>query len=228
MTGQSFTISGHLQTIPRALDFQRLPILALEFPGADIVVLTTATAARLPALGSKATLDRNRTAASAREAIRALGNPPAPAWIFVAAGGEIVALKLGRLDTAQAMLAARALFQTWKTIPRFMPPTDPADLQVTGPAKPPATEPIAAPPAAKPIATPSVGLNAGLTKADFAQAIEIEVVAELNLARTKPELYVEILNDYRAFIRGNRLEKPGRQPSFLKKAAGPWTRPSSS
>jgi uncharacterized protein YkwD len=59
-------------------------------------------------------------------------------------------------------------------------------------------------------------LNTGLANADFAQPIEIDIVAELNLARTRPELYMEILNDYRAYIRGNRLEKPGETPIVLE------------
>ena len=60
--------------------------LARELPGTDIVVLSTATTSRLSALATQMTLDKHRTAANARDAIRALGNPPAPAWVFVAAG----------------------------------------------------------------------------------------------------------------------------------------------
>ncbi|MDX9956868.1 MAG: hypothetical protein RBT68_00375 [Spirochaetia bacterium] len=185
--------------------------LSTELPGAEILVLTTATTSRLSARVSQTTLGEQRAAASAQDAIRALGNPPAPAWVFVAAGGEIVALKLGRLDSGQAKQAIAALFQTWKTVPRPILPTGPAEL----PGVASTTQP-AARPATMPRATPSVGLNTGLANADFAQPIEIDIVAELNLARTRPELYMEILNDYRAYIRGNRLEKPGETPILLE------------
>jgi uncharacterized protein YkwD len=56
---------------------------------------------------------------------------------------------------------------------------------------------------------PGVSLNAGLADSSFAQAIEIEIVSELNLARTQPAVYAEILRDYRTFIRGLHLERPG-------------------
>jgi hypothetical protein len=187
----------------------------MELPGAEIIVLTTVTTARLSARVSQSALGKLQAAASAREAIRALGNPPVPAWVFVAAGGEIVALKLGRLDSGQAKQAIGALFQTWKVVQGPAAPETPAGIP-----KPPGAEPSAFHPATqpstKPLATPSVGLNTGLANADFAQPIEIDIVAELNLARTRPELYMEILNDYRTYIRGNRLEKPGETPILLE------------
>ena len=184
--------------------------LARELPGTNIVVLSTATTSRLSALATQMTLDKHRTAANDRDAIRALGNPPAPAWVFVAAGGEIVALRLGRLQAEEATRAAKALFQTCKSIAEIAPQQQPGGTEQPVP-EPPETEP-----ATKLASTSPVGLNTGLVNAGFAQAIEIEIVAELNLARTRPDVYMGILNDYRASIKGNRLEVPGETTILLE------------
>lgn len=62
-------------------------------------------------------------------------------------------------------------------------------------------------------------LNTGLSDASFAQRIELEVVAELNLARTDPKAYAAILRDYRSYIRGNYLERPGEITVVLEEGA---------
>ncbi|MBN2874962.1 MAG: CAP domain-containing protein [Spirochaetales bacterium] len=57
--------------------------------------------------------------------------------------------------------------------------------------------------------SPAVPLNKGVHDASFATALDLEVVSELNLARTQPEAYIDILMDYKSYIRGAYLEKPG-------------------
>ncbi len=60
-----------------------------------------------------------------------------------------------------------------------------------------------------PVSAPSVSLNTGLYDFSFAQEIELEVVAELNLARTQPGVYADILREYRSLIHGYYLQRPG-------------------
>ncbi|PKL26802.1 MAG: CAP domain-containing protein [Spirochaetae bacterium HGW-Spirochaetae-3] len=49
-----------------------------------------------------------------------------------------------------------------------------------------------------------------------ASTMEERILEELNLARTRPGRYVEVLRDYRAFIRGDLLERPGEIPVMLR------------
>ncbi|OHD18884.1 MAG: hypothetical protein A2Y38_14560 [Spirochaetes bacterium GWB1_59_5] len=60
-----------------------------------------------------------------------------------------------------------------------------------------------------PTASGLVALNAGVADSSFAQAIELEILAELNLARTQPKRYAQLLREYRKFIRGTYFERPG-------------------
>jgi uncharacterized protein YkwD len=70
-----------------------------------------------------------------------------------------------------------------------------------------------------PAVPPAVGLNAGLADSSFAQAVELEIVAELNLARTQPGAYADILREYRTLIRGSYLERPGEIRIVLNEGA---------
>ena len=65
------------------------------------------------------------------------------------------------------------------------------------------------------MAAVDVALNAGLVDASFVGALELEIVAELNLARTEPKKYADLLREYRAFIRGTYLERPGETTVVL-------------
>lgn len=179
-------------------------------PGTSIFVLSTEGSRKLAPAANRAGIDAGSVAAEAGAAIRALGSPVAPAWIFASAGGLITAYKLGRLDPDPGMEAVRSLFaavapsKPVETIPRSDTSPNPA-LGGTEPAKP----------AARPV----VALNTGLTDSSFAQAIDLEVVAELNLARTQPSAYADILREYRSFIRGSHLERPGEVTVVLNEGA---------
>ena len=54
----------------------------------------------------------------AKAAIRALGSPSAPAWIFVSPSGEIVAYRLGRLSASLAGKAVESLFALYPAASR--------------------------------------------------------------------------------------------------------------
>lgn len=53
-------------------------------------------------------------------------------------------------------------------------------------------------------------LNVGVADASFASAIELEVIAELNAARTDPSAYAAVLTEYRSLISGRILARPGK------------------
>lgn len=117
------------------------------------------------------------------------------------AGFQVKAYKLGRLDPGTGLEAVRSLFDAAEPVP----PPVPAGQ---GAAKQPETA-----------SRPAAALNAGVTDSSFAQAIELEILAELNLARTQPAAYAEILREYRTFIRGTYLERPGEVTVVLNEGA---------
>lgn len=49
-----------------------------------------------------------------------------------------------------------------------------------------------------------------------AASMEEAILAELNLARTQPAAFAGILREYRTYIRGNLLERPGEIPTALR------------
>ncbi|HBO39950.1 MAG TPA: CAP domain-containing protein [Spirochaetaceae bacterium] len=100
------------------------------------------------------------------------------------------------------------------------PAATPAAIPAATPTStPPSSSPT--PASATPAATnaPTVNLNGGLTNASFVSQLELEVVAELNLARTNPRAYAQLLRDYRGLIRGNFLERPGEIRIQLQEGA---------
>jgi len=165
-------------------------------PGSNVIVLSQDAAGKIQSTVKNSGLDGTLAAGGAANAIRALGGPSAPAWIFVAPGGQIVAYRLGRLDPASAVDAVQSLFGAYAKKPATPLATS---VQVENPAP------------ALSASTPksSVPLNKGVTDSTFALPIELEIVVELNLARTQPAAYIEILKEYRGFIKGNYLERPG-------------------
>jgi uncharacterized protein YkwD len=170
-------------------------------PGAAIFVLSMESAQRLGSAASRAGIAPAALAAGAGAAIRAVGSPVAPAWVFVDAGFQVKAYKLGRLEPGTGMEAVRSLFDTAAPAPHPVPAGQ-------GTAKQPeASSRLAA------------SLNAGVTDSSFAQAIELEILAELNIARTQPAAYAEILREYRSFIRGTYLERPGEVTVVLNEGA---------
>jgi len=122
----------------------------------------------------------------AKAAIRALGSPSAPAWIFVSPSGEIVAYRLGRLSASLAGKAVESLFALY----------------------PAASRPAGAAPGA-----------VAACEAEAAGSIEERVLAELNLARTRPAAYIEFLKEYRTHMRGKYLERPGEITVVLNEGA---------
>lgn len=168
--------------------------LVKSAPGLRIFVLTQDAAGKTQSTIQKAGLDASLAAAGAGDAIRALGGPSAPAWIFVAPGGRILAYRLGRLDPAMALDAILGLFSAYTPKP---------STAQAGTAR---------------IDSP-VELNTGTTDATFASPLERAIVAELNLARTQPSAYVEILKEYKSYIKGNYLEKPGEITIVLNEGA---------
>ncbi len=191
--------------------------LRIALPDAAIFTVSADPAARVAATISRAGLAKEFAFGDAQALIRALGGPSAPAWIFVAPGGEIVAYRLGALD--EGLEAVRALFAAYAgTARKAAPAAAPATPATTNiPAVTPGTPTPAAAPATP--ATATVSLNAGLTDPSFAQPVELEVVAELNLARTQPRVYADILREYRKFIRGNYFERPGEITVVLNEGA---------
>lgn len=174
--------------------------LQKAIPGAAIVVVSADPSSRMRGPIAKAGLETTNAAGDAQNLIRALGGPSAPAWIFVAPGGEIVAYRLGRLESG--FDGVKALFKAYAPATVASDKSGPTEWS-TGPA--PGTIPVST-------SIPATGLaalNAGVTDSGFAHAIELETVAELNLARTQPKQYAELLRAYREFIRGNYFERPG-------------------
>ncbi|HOF01846.1 MAG TPA: CAP domain-containing protein [Spirochaetota bacterium] len=53
-------------------------------------------------------------------------------------------------------------------------------------------------------------LNDNLTDYSFASDLEIEVINELNIARTHPKFYADLLTEYRKYYSGKYLDIPGR------------------
>ncbi len=53
-------------------------------------------------------------------------------------------------------------------------------------------------------------LNDGITTSEFLSELELEVVKELNLARTNPKQYAEYLKEYKKYYNGMYLEIPGK------------------
>jgi len=173
--------------------------------GLEVYALSLEAPKRIAAAVARSGLDPAFAAAEAKAAIRALGSPAAPAWIFVAPGGGIVAFRLGSLDAGQGLEAVRALAAAYQ--PRRDAAVQPA------PPGPPAAS------GSRPVPGPAVALNVGVADSSFAQAIELEVAAELNLARTQPGRYAELLREYRGFIRGLYLERPGEVTVVLNEGA---------
>lgn len=58
--------------------------------------------------------------------------------------------------------------------------------------------------------TANLLLNDGVANYNFLSALEIEVVKELNLARTNPKQYAEFLKEYRKYYQGNYIALPGK------------------
>ncbi len=168
--------------------------LSKAVPGAHIYVLTQDAASKIQGGIKKSGLDTASAAAGAGNAIRALGGPSAPAWIFVAPGGRILAYRLGRLDPEGALDAVESLFSAY-------PPA--SSTVKTEPAR---TESPVLP-------------NTGFDDTSFAAPIELAVVAELNLARTQPAAYIDILKEYKSHIKGNYLERPGEITVVLNEGA---------
>jgi uncharacterized protein YkwD len=55
-----------------------------------------------------------------------------------------------------------------------------------------------------------VELNDGVTSAEFASRLDLEVVRELNRVRADPKGYAAFLRELRALFRDNRIVEPGR------------------
>lgn len=149
-------------------------------PGMAVIVLSADKAERIASVVAGSGLDPSAAAGDARAAIRALGSPSAPAWLFVAPTGEIVAYRLGRLPSGLALKAAESLFALY--------------------------------PAA---VSDAIGPKGG----DASVSVEERVLAELNLARTNPAAYIEVLKEYRTYIRGSYLERPGETTVVLSEGA---------
>lgn len=174
-------------------------------------------------------IDLSKVTADSTRLLRALGSPAAPAWIFVAPGGDVLAFKLGPLDTSAGLAAIEALFAAAGSEPgatavkRATGSVEPSAGPASGAAKEGAALAPASPPSparASTAESPSpIALNAGVADASFASALEREVVSELNLARTRPDAYVAILREYRKLIRGNYLERPGQVTVVLNEGA---------
>lgn len=184
-------------------------------------------------------LNLSMVSAEAQKIARALGSPSAPAWIFAAPGGSIAAFKLGPLDPASGLSALRSLFAAAKPAGAASGASGPAAGTATGPSEPAAklaeapqatagaptpaapgaagSSPQATAGAADPAALPE--LNKGVADASFASRLELDVVLELNLARTRPGEYAAILREYRKSIRGNYLERPGKITIVLNEGA---------
>lgn len=158
-------------------------------PEASIFVVSSDTDIRTRTLVTKTGIKEAKAISDAQPLIRALGGPSAPAWIFVAPGGEIVAYRLGYL--ASGLDGIKALFNTYT----------PAEVTIGNSQ--------IAPTKTTSSTSGSTTLNTGVTDSDFAQAIEIEIVAELNRARTQPKQYAQLLREYRKFINGNYFERTG-------------------
>ncbi len=87
-------------------------------------------------------------------------------------------------------------------------PAGPTAPTVAAPTAPTVPAP-AAPAAPKDNTRLGVKPNAGVADLEFMSQVEIEVVAELNLARTDPQGYVAYLKEYRSFINNGIYQKPG-------------------
>ena len=152
--------------------------------------------------------------ADAAPAIRALGGPGSPSWLLVSPGGNLFAAKSGRLMPETLVAIVKAIIKS-----------GPATSSTPPPGAAPTGTPAPAGAKAPPTAAPAPALPASPAKASvsndaaYLSAVERELVAELNLARTQPSAYVEILRDYRRFINGNRLEKPGEITVILDEGA---------
>jgi len=190
------------------------PVLVAAFlkaiPGAAIFAISAEPASKTNSLIARSGLGSANAVSDAQNLVRALGSPSAPAWIFVAPGGEIVAYRLGRLESG--LDGVKALFKAYTREPVASDkpgPTEWSTRAAPGTASVPA-----------PLTVPGLAvLNEGVADSSFAQAIEVEIVAELNLARTQPQKYVEILRAYRKFIRGNYFERPGEITVVLNEGA---------
>ncbi|MBU0926636.1 MAG: CAP domain-containing protein [Spirochaetes bacterium] len=164
-------------------------------PGALIIALSPDKAQRIEGIVARAGLDASLVAAEARTAILALGGPPPPSWIFVSPAGEIAAYRLGRIDPDAGLVAIEALFEAY----RLSVGKEPSRERPPASVKPESGSIDPVSPSAPPIA----------------QSMEEAIIQELNLARTRPSLYADVLREYRKFIRGNYLERPGETTVVL-------------
>jgi len=185
-------------------------VLAAAFqkaiPGATICTVSADPTTRIRSLVAKAGLETTNAVSDGQSLIRALGSPPAPAWIFVAPGGEIVAYRLGRLESG--LDGVKALFKAYTPASAAVARPSPTEWS-TGPASGEA-------PAASATAVPVLAaLNAGVADSSFVQAIEGQIVAALNRARTEPKQYAQLSLEPRRLLRGNYFERPGEIPVVL-------------
>lgn len=182
--------------------------VASTFDTIDVLVVTAEAGAVIQDTLGRAGVDPSMVIPDAVDVIRAAGSPSAPAWLFVAGDGRILAYRLGRLAPETVMPAIAALVKIAPRRPEPVPdavaPAPPPVAVVPAGSESSGMERSGDPSAG---AVPVVRLNAGLTDADFADSLETGVVAELNLARTQPAAYADILRAYRSQIRGRYLQR---------------------
>ncbi len=172
--------------------------------------------------------------AGARQTLMALGSPGTPCWLFIKSDGTIIAVRNGNFDPSSPN-GIQVLDAMLATFNNASASANVADAPTPVASTPVVSTPVLPTPAASTpeIATPekpatqtgsasiqpAITLNTGLSDASFAKSIEIEVVAELNLARTTPKAYAQLLREYRKLIRGNYLERPGEITIVLNEGA---------
>ncbi len=170
---------------PQAAGIANIGKIKMQFPNIRFLVLTQESPDLVRPMIGEASM-YPYIIAGAKQAILAFGTPSAPSWIFLKPDGTIIAVRNGKFDPSSPggieALAAMAL--------TFLPGKDSA-----------AGETIPASAASSTATAPAAG--------SFATKIEIDVVTDLNLARTNPKAYAQLLREYRKLIRGNYLERPG-------------------
>lgn len=60
----------------------------------------------------------------------------------------------------------------------------------------------------------SLAIAVPIPKVDFLNPLESEIVGEMNLARTQPQVYAQFLEETRKYYSGNQLRYPGRAPEI--------------
>lgn len=184
-----------------ATGLQTAAALAKQYP---VYVISADASAKLTKPIKSQGISPKTVVPLAKSFISALGNPGSPSWIIVR-NGSIRALKPGTIDKESMQSAAAAMLREGIR----------AIADGRGSNSSTGSSGTASDTTQSGTTENSIPLNPGVADASFATALELEVLRELNYARTRPAEYAQFLREYASYVNGTTYTAPGRIPYLL-------------